>query len=187
MTCEEIAELKQRLAAEFEIKDLGNLRYFLGLEIARSPKGISVSQRKYTMDLLKETGLLGARPAETPMELNYKLEITTRWEGYQQGALPKIGGQTHITYPYQTGYLLCSRGCESIYSKPQKSTHGSHIPNPQTSTTGYCTFVWGNLVTWRSKKQPVVSRSSAEAEYRALALGICEGMCGLYGYCRNLG
>src|SRR5262249_13056383 len=46
------------------------------------------------------------------------------------------------------------------------------------STTGYCTFVWGNLVTWRSKKQPVVvvARSNAEAEFRALALGICEGI-----------
>jgi len=44
------------------------------------------------------------------------------------------------------------------------------------STSGYCTYVWGNLVTWRSKKQPVVSRSSAEAEFRALAHGICEGM-----------
>ena len=44
------------------------------------------------------------------------------------------------------------------------------------STSGYCTYVWGNLVTWRSKKQSVVSRSSAESEYRALALGICEGM-----------
>ncbi|PON83175.1 hypothetical protein TorRG33x02_210090 [Trema orientale] len=42
------------------------------------------------------------------------------------------------------------------------------------STSGYCTFVWGNLVTWRSKKQSVVSRSSAEAEFRAVAQGICE-------------
>ena len=44
------------------------------------------------------------------------------------------------------------------------------------STTGYCTYVWGNLVTWRSKKQSVVARSSAEAEYRALAQSICEGL-----------
>ena len=44
------------------------------------------------------------------------------------------------------------------------------------STSGYCSFVWGNLVSWRSKKQSVVARSSAEAEFRALALGICEGM-----------
>ncbi|RVW61479.1 Retrovirus-related Pol polyprotein from transposon RE1 [Vitis vinifera] len=42
------------------------------------------------------------------------------------------------------------------------------------STTGYCTYVWGNLVTWRSKKQSVVARSSAEAEFRAVAQGMCE-------------
>ncbi|RVW63221.1 Retrovirus-related Pol polyprotein from transposon RE1 [Vitis vinifera] len=42
------------------------------------------------------------------------------------------------------------------------------------STSGYCTYVWGNLVTWRSKKQSVVSRSSAEAEFRAMAHDICE-------------
>ena len=44
------------------------------------------------------------------------------------------------------------------------------------STIGYCYYVWGNLITWRSKKQVVVSRSSAESEYRAHALGICKGM-----------
>ena len=44
------------------------------------------------------------------------------------------------------------------------------------STSGYCSYVWGNLVTWKSKKQFVVSRSSAEAELRSLALGICEGI-----------
>ena len=42
------------------------------------------------------------------------------------------------------------------------------------STSRYCLFVGGNLVTWRSKKQSVVARSSAEAEFRAMAHGICE-------------
>jgi hypothetical protein len=42
------------------------------------------------------------------------------------------------------------------------------------STSGYCTFVGGNLVTWRSKKQNVVARSTAEAEFRAMAHGVCE-------------
>ncbi|KAK3006888.1 hypothetical protein RJ639_016327 [Escallonia herrerae] len=44
------------------------------------------------------------------------------------------------------------------------------------STSGYCTYVWGNLVTWRSKKLSEVSKSSAEAEFRAIALSFCEGM-----------
>ena len=42
------------------------------------------------------------------------------------------------------------------------------------STSGYCTYIWGNLVTWRSKKQNVVARSSAEAEFRSLANGVSE-------------
>ena len=41
-------------------------------------------------------------------------------------------------------------------------------------TSGYCTFVWSNLVTWRSKKQTVIAQNSAEAEFRAVAHGICE-------------
>ena len=42
------------------------------------------------------------------------------------------------------------------------------------STFGYCTFVWGNLVTWRSKKQNAMARSNAEVEYRAVSQGICK-------------
>lgn len=42
------------------------------------------------------------------------------------------------------------------------------------STSGYFTFVGGNLVTWRSKKQNVVTRSNAKAEYRGMVLGVCE-------------
>ena len=56
---EEILELKGKLSKEFEIKDLEELRYFLGTEFARSRKGIIVSQRKYVLDLFKDTGMSG--------------------------------------------------------------------------------------------------------------------------------
>ena len=66
---EEMTDLKKILAREFEINDLGNLRYFIGMEVARSSSGISVTQRKYVLDLLKECGMLGCKPADTLMEV----------------------------------------------------------------------------------------------------------------------
>ena len=68
-----IEDLKRKLALSFEIKDLGQVKYFLGMEIARSREGLFVNQRKYILDLLKETGMLGCRPAETPIDPNVKL------------------------------------------------------------------------------------------------------------------
>lgn len=59
---EELERLKKRLVADFEIKDLGTLKYFLGMEFARSKEGIFVNQCKYVLDLLNETGLLGCKP-----------------------------------------------------------------------------------------------------------------------------
>jgi Reverse transcriptase (RNA-dependent DNA polymerase) len=61
------------LKENFNIKDLGFLKYFLGIEIARSPKGLFISQRKYIFDLLKETGKLGCKPVTTPIDNKCKL------------------------------------------------------------------------------------------------------------------
>ena len=65
-TC--VAALKSLLDHKFGIKDLGSLKYFLGLEIARSEKEISVNQRKYALEVLKENGMLGYKPAKSLME-----------------------------------------------------------------------------------------------------------------------
>lgn len=65
-----INDLKKFLSSCFKIKDLGPLRYFLGIEVARSKDGITVCQRKYTLDILEEAGLLGAKPAKVPMEFD---------------------------------------------------------------------------------------------------------------------
>jgi hypothetical protein len=68
-----IAQLKLFLQQKFHTKNLGKLKYFLGIEVARSQKGINLSQRKYVLDLLEETGSLGAHPVDIPMDPNQKL------------------------------------------------------------------------------------------------------------------
>ncbi|XP_068477195.1 uncharacterized protein [Phaseolus vulgaris] len=61
----------------FHMKDLGRLKYFLGVEVVRSPNGIFLCQRKYALDIITEVGLLGAKPATTPCEENHKLSSAT--------------------------------------------------------------------------------------------------------------
>ena len=68
-----ISSLKSFLQSQFQTKDLGPLKYFLGFEITRSKKGIFLSQRKYVLDLLAEIGKLGAKPCSAPMTSGLQL------------------------------------------------------------------------------------------------------------------
>ena len=62
-----ISSLKSFLHGQFHTKDLEMLKYFLGVEVMRSKRGIFLSQRKYMLDLLSETGKLAAKPCQSPM------------------------------------------------------------------------------------------------------------------------
>ncbi|KAL0416651.1 UNVERIFIED_CONTAM: Retrovirus-related Pol polyprotein from transposon RE1 [Sesamum latifolium] len=206
---EEMKLLQEQLAAEFEMKNLGELKYFLGIEIVRSDQEISLSQRKYVLDLLTETGMLACRPAETPIEINHKLgifpdQVPTDIARYQRlvGRLiylshtrPDIAyavsivsqymhqpSEEHMNAVYRIlRYLKGSPEKYLFFSKNSISNIEGYTDadwagdqTTRKSTSGYFTFVEGNLVTWKSKKQKVVARSSAEAEFRGMAQGICE-------------
>ena len=206
---EEMEALQQYLSKEFEMKDLGELRYFLGIEVARSRLGISLSQKKYVLDLLSETGMLACKPAETPIEMNHRLgeyldQIPTDKGRYQRlvGRLiylahtrPDIAyavsvvsqfmhapSDEHMDAVYRIlKYLKNAPGKGLLFSKSHElevmgytDADWAGDQTNRRSALGYFTFVGGNLVTWRSKKQKVVARSSAEAEYRGMAHGVCE-------------
>ena len=68
-----ISSLKSFLHSHFHTKDLGMLKYFLGVEVMRSKRGIFLSQKKYVLDLLSETEKLVAKPCQSPMAQNLHL------------------------------------------------------------------------------------------------------------------
>lgn len=68
-----ITEVKMYLNSLFKLNDLGQLRYFLGIKVARSTSGFYLNQRKYALDLLRDTGLTGAKSSSIPIEQNHKL------------------------------------------------------------------------------------------------------------------
>jgi transposase InsO family protein len=205
---EEIAHLKKHLAQEFEVKDLGQLRYFLGIEVSRGPKGIFISQRKYVLDLLREVGMLGCRPASTPIEQNHRLmasegrpvdrECYQRTVGkliYLSHTRPDIAFAVSVVSQFMhdprsshmdavTRILRYLKGCPAkglLYTRQGSLQVECYTDadwagslDDRRSTSGYCTFVGGNIVSWRSKKQTVVARSTAEAEFRSMAHGVCE-------------
>ena len=85
--------LKWILAREFDIKDLGLLRYFSGMEIVRCKKWILVSQRKYSLDLLKEISMIGCKLAETPIEPNHRLGFAPKCVLGGKGGYQRLVGK----------------------------------------------------------------------------------------------
>ncbi|RVW27654.1 Retrovirus-related Pol polyprotein from transposon RE1 [Vitis vinifera] len=158
-----IQKLKQHLFTHFQTKDLGKLKYFLGIEIAQSSSGVVLSQRKYALDILEETGMLDCKPVDTPMDPNVKLVPGQGEPLGDPGRYRRLVGQ---------GVLYENRGHTQVVGYTDADWAGS--PTDRRSTSGYCVFIGGNLISWKSKKQDVVARSSAEAEYRAMALATCE-------------
>lgn len=69
-----IGQVKKNLGKTFDIKDLGCLKYFMGIEVVRSREGISLSQRKYTFDLFRDIGMLECKPASTHPNVKLTLE-----------------------------------------------------------------------------------------------------------------
>ena len=210
---EEIQNLEKYLATSFDIKALGMLTYFLGIEVAHSKSGIVLSQHKYILDLLRETGKEDCRPAATPTDVNVKQKTEQHEKDapinktsfqrligrllYLNHTRPDIAfavnslsqfmndpRESHQTaadriLAYLKGTiglgLLFKKGIEPNVSLYTDSDYAGSFEDSR-STSGYCSFIGSNLVTWRSKKQKEVSLSSAEAELRALKKGVCEGM-----------
>lgn len=83
-----LSSFKQHLGDYFGMKDLGPLKYFLDIEVARNSDGFFLSQRNYNLDIISKTGFVGAKPADTPLKHNNNL---ARIDGSFYMMAPSIG------------------------------------------------------------------------------------------------
>ncbi|XP_031120207.1 uncharacterized protein LOC116023352 [Ipomoea triloba] len=168
---ESISQWKEYLFSRFQTNDSGKLKYFLGIEVSQSVNGIVISQRKYALDILEGTDMLNCKPMDNPMDPNVKL---LPGQGEVLRYIKRAPGQ---------GLLYEDRGNAQVVGYFDASW--ANCPFDRRSISSYCVLICaalfqvivysfvpfgGNLISWKSKKQDVVARSTAESEYQAWPL-----------------
>ncbi|GJS76616.1 retrovirus-related pol polyprotein from transposon TNT 1-94 [Tanacetum coccineum] len=180
---EEITKLKKNLFTEFEMKDLGRLKYFLGIEVLRSKQGIFMYQKKYVLDLLAEIGMVDCKPADTPMIVNQKLYMEKKARLADKGRYQRMVGKL-IYLSHTRPDIAHAVGVESKFMHQPQKAHMKvvlRIIRYLNGTAGHRVLFKqnGHLKTqlytdadWAGDKGD--RRSTLEAEFRGIARGITE-------------
>ncbi|KAK1678259.1 hypothetical protein QYE76_039107 [Lolium multiflorum] len=174
-----ITALVQNLNKHFAIKDLGDLHYFLGIEVKKVPRGLLLTQEKYASDLIANAGLRYCKSAPTPLSSSEQLSLTDDLAFSVNKVCQYLHAPTteHWTavkrilrYVKDTVKLgiTFSRSSSTFLSAFSDADWAGSLDD-RRSTGGFAVFVGPNLVSWSARKQATVSRSSTEAEYKALA------------------
>uniref|UniRef100_A0A2N9HLR0 Reverse transcriptase Ty1/copia-type domain-containing protein n=1 Tax=Fagus sylvatica TaxID=28930 RepID=A0A2N9HLR0_FAGSY len=203
-----ITNLIHQLQTTFELKDLGPLHYFLGLQLHYHSTGFSVHQTKYASDLLQRFAMTNCKPSSTPYSSTSRL---TKDQGTPlvdpTSFRSLVGALQYLTFTRPDLSFAVNQVCQFMHSPTDthliaakrilryvKGSLSSGLlfqpgslnlqayadadwagdPIDRRSTSGYVVFLGSTPITWVSKKQCTVSRSSTEAEYRSLASATAE-------------
>ncbi|XP_026384606.1 uncharacterized protein LOC113280167 [Papaver somniferum] len=159
----------------FAMSDLGPLHHFLGITVTRSSSELYLSQSLYAQDIIARVSMTKCNPVVTPVDIDSKLSATSG---------PKFSDLTlYRSLAGALQYLAFNRP-DIAYAVQQVSTISGLTAysdadwagclDSRRSTSGFCIFLGDNLISWSSKRQATVSRSSAEAEYRGVANAVAE-------------
>ncbi|KAD2392953.1 hypothetical protein E3N88_39930 [Mikania micrantha] len=176
-----VNEVIDRLSSMFAIKDLGQLHYFLGIEVVRRGSDLVLSQRKYMLDILQRAGLSDCKPVSSPMSTSHVLlpddsPLLDDPSKYRQ----TVGALQYVTLSRPDIAFAVNKlqaFSDSHWAPNLKAFSDSDwagCPVDRRSTGGYAVYLGSNLISWSARKQRTVSRSSTESEYKAIADTVAE-------------
>ncbi|WVZ52133.1 hypothetical protein U9M48_003221 [Paspalum notatum var. saurae] len=167
------------MSREFEMSFMGELRFFLGLQIKQDLEGTFVHQAKYTRDILKKFNMGDSKPMTTPMSTNTALDADEYGEAVDQKEFRgMIGSLLYLTATrpdIQFVVCLCAR-----YQASPRTSHRQAVKRifrgfsdadhagcriDRKSTSGTCQLLGTSLVSWSSRKQASVSLSTTKRVY----------------------
>ncbi|RVW81268.1 Retrovirus-related Pol polyprotein from transposon RE2 [Vitis vinifera] len=141
----------------FKMKDLGVLKYFLGIEVARSSVGLFLCQLKYTLDIVSEAGLLGAKPCGFPIEQNHRLglvngELLSNPESYRR----LVGRLIYLAVTRTPGQGILLRADSDLSLQGWRDSDWAACPVTRRSLSGWLVFLGQSPISWKTKKQHTV-------------------------------
>nr|GEX29510.1 ribonuclease H-like domain-containing protein [Tanacetum cinerariifolium] len=169
------------LQREFDMTDLGALNNFLGVFVTRDTIGMFLSQKRYAIELLEWAHMLNCNPTRTPIDIESNLGPEGTLISYPTLYRILAGGihylmftRPNLSYAVQQIclYMHDSRELHLAALKrilPYSDADWAGCPATRRSTSKYCVFLGNNVLSWSSKRQPILSRSSVEADYRGVA------------------
>uniref|UniRef100_A0A2N9IIJ0 Reverse transcriptase Ty1/copia-type domain-containing protein n=1 Tax=Fagus sylvatica TaxID=28930 RepID=A0A2N9IIJ0_FAGSY len=187
--------LIHHLSSVFDLKDLGPLNYFLGIQVTRDSTGLHLSQAKYATALLHKHQMLHTKPISTPCIPNTRLSLHDGTKLHDPHAYRSLVGALHyltFTRPdlsfavHQVCQYMASPTSVHLMAAKRILRYLKGDPDDKRSTSGLLVYLGPNPITWSAKKQLTVSRSSTESEYRALALASAE-LCWFRTLLKDLG
>uniref|UniRef100_A0A6N2KNP9 Integrase catalytic domain-containing protein n=1 Tax=Salix viminalis TaxID=40686 RepID=A0A6N2KNP9_SALVM len=178
--------LIDRLASEFSMKDLGDLHYFLGIEVVRNDKGLFLSQAKYALDLLTRAEMVDCKPISTPSLVGSHLTDSGTLYSDATQFRSLAGALQYLTLTRPDLSYSVNSICQYMHAPTidhftalkrilryvkdlARYSDADWLVACHSSFNNWISVILSNLISWGSKKQSTVARSSAEAEYRALA------------------
>ncbi|KAE8655314.1 Coatomer subunit epsilon-1 [Hibiscus syriacus] len=170
-----VNEVKKQLHDRFSLKDLGLIHYFFGIEAVHTTTGMFLNQKKYVEELLTKFSVYG-KPVDTPLPITPKLSSENT--GAPVAQFMQSPCEAHWTgvkriLRYLKGTmdygLWLNKGQGQLQIKACTDADWGSDPDDRRSIFGYCVYLGSHLLSWSSRKQRSVSRSTVEAEYRSLA------------------